>query len=244
MRPFELNTTDFTVLQYLNKMGAMPVSSIAKRADINRTTVFSAIKRLKQKGLIYEVPKKGMSFFMVVDKENIKQQASQKLQAEKIKYQEILEFAEQLDQEKNILNIAPKVAFFEGESGIITLFQKTLTKNAHQSVFLTLDRIPEKTLHFLKNDFIEEKKKKKVFSKVLIPQSDRAKTYSSLDTKDNRETRFVPSDTLFETEIIISGNSVALIDFKEGGIGVLIESKSLSHTLQSIFDLVWKMAQK
>lgn len=244
MRPFELNKTDFTVLQYLNKVGAMPVSSLANRIEINRTTIFSSIKRLKEKGLVYEIPKKGISFFAIVDRENIEQQAAQKLEKEKVKYQKILEFAETLHTEKNTLSIAPKLAFFEGEKGIINLFQKMLTKDAQQSVFLTLDRIPEMTLKFLKTTFIENKKKKNVFSKVLIPYSKRAQMYSSLDKKDNRETRFVPEDSLFETEIIISGNFVALIDFKEGGIGVLIESTNLSTTLQSIFNIVWKMAKK
>ncbi len=240
----ELNNTDFTVLQFLNRMGALPVSSLAKRTDINRTTVFSSVKRLKQKGLIYEIPKKGVTFFAVVEKENIVRQAEEKLKNEQEKFQKILDFTATLEMEKNSLSIAPKVAFFEGEEGIINLFQKTLQKNAEQKVFLTLDKIPEKILHFLKTSFIETKKKKNVFSQVLIPQSERASFYSSLDQKDNRETRFVPENSLFETEIIISNNAVALIDFKEGGIGVLIESEGISKTLTTIFDMLWKISEK
>lgn len=237
-----INSTDFSVLTFLNTMGSLPASSLATRLGKNRTTIFSSLKRLKQKGLIYEIPKKGSTFFAVVEKDTIIQNAKSHLQSEEKKFENIVEFAHSLDLKKNSGGIAPKVAFYEGDEGIISLFQKTLTLGGEQKAFLTLEKIPKKILEYLQVDFIASKKEKKVSSQVLIPRSDRAEKYAKLNSTANRKTRFVDKDSPFETEIIICETAVVLIDFREGGIGVFIESESISKTLRSVFDIIWNNA--
>jgi hypothetical protein len=221
-------------------MGALPASSIASRLGFNRTTVFSSVKRLQEKDLVYALPKKGGTFFSVFDAHQLEHNAKTKLKAEEQRYAQMIEMVKNLEAEKISGGVLPKVAFFEGENGIISLFRKTLIPNTTQKAFLTLEKISPKILHFLQTEFIEEKKKKHVFSQVLIPKTQRTIHYQTLDVESNRETRFVPKSAMFETEIIIGQNSLALIDFREGGLGVYIESTPLSHTLQSVFQLLWE----
>ncbi len=220
-------------------MGALPASSIASRLGINRTTVFSSLKRLQEKDLIYAIPKKGGTFFAVFDSQQLEHNAKTKLKAEEQRCTQMIEMVKNLEQEKVSGGVLPKVAFFEGENGIISLFRKTLVPNTTQQAFLTLEKISPQILHFLQTEFIEEKKAKHVFSKVLIPKTQRTMHYQTLDTESNRETRFVPSSSMFETEIIIGQDSLALIDFREGGLGVFIESRPLTNTLRSVFQLLW-----
>lgn len=234
-----INETDFQIFRFLITMGALPASSLATRLNINRTTIFSSLKRLQEKNLIYAIPKKGGTFFAVYDSHQLENNAKTQLKEQEHQYIQMIEMVKQLEEQKVSGGMLPKVAFFEGENGIISLFRKMLVPNTTQQAFLTLEKIPSKILNFLHSDFIEEKKEKNVFSQVLIPQSERSEHYQRLDTNANRETRFVPPQTKFETEIIIGASSLALIDFKEGGIGVYIESGPLCATMKAAFELLW-----
>jgi len=221
-------------------MGALPASSIASRLGINRTTIFSSLKRLQEKDLVYALPKKGGTFFAVFDANQLEHNTKTKLKAQEQEYSQMIDMVKNLEQEKISGGILPKVTFFEGENGIISLFRKTLVPHSTQEAFLTLEKIPKKILQFLHSEFIEEKKSKHVFSKVLIPKNERSMHYQTLDKQSNRDTRFVQPSFHFETEIIIGSTFLALIDFKEGGLGVYIESVPLANTMKSIFHLCWE----
>lgn len=231
---------DFDLFITLSKSGPLPASNLAIRTGINRTTLFSALKRLQKKGLVYHIPKKSVTFFAAVDLENLISVAKERLRQEEEHVWQMSQFVAQLKKEQKHDSPVPQSAFFEGEEGIIALFKKMLIPNTSQEVFLTLEKIPPRILTYLKKGFTEEKKQKNVFSRVLIPESQRAKEYKSLDRKGNRETRFVPPHTAFETEIIISGSTLAMIDYRQHGMGVFIESTTLSTTLRATFELLWQ----
>lgn len=236
---FDINETDVSVFRILTQMGSLPASSIALRLGVNRTTIFSSLKRLQEKELVHEIPKKGGSFFISLSEEQLQSLSLQKKKERDRQYEDFLQTIPLIYSDQAQGNHLPKVVFFEGEKGIITLFKRSLTISSVQHAFLTLERIPKSILNFLHNDFIIEKKEKGVFSKVLVPKCERSIKYQQLDTHANRVTKLVPEKTLFETEIIISGNTVSIIDFRNGGIGVFIESEYVANTMRSIFFLIW-----
>lgn len=233
---------DLIIFRLLNSLGAMPASSVASRLSMNRTTTFSALRRLVERGLVFEIPKKSGNYFSAVEPDRFLREAEKKVQEEKRRFGLLTEFAKELEQERGREGARPAVSFFEGENGIISLFQKSLLFGPEQSAFLTLEKFPKKVKEYLMNDYIAHKKKNGVKSRVLIPESVRAKKYRSLDFEGSRETRFVPQNTTFETEIILCENSVALIDF-QSLIGVLVESRSIKNTLQSVFEILWKAGE-
>lgn len=234
-----ISAKDFELFRTLLKTGSLPASGIALKMGINRTTIFSALTRLQKKGLVYSVPKKGTTFFAAVDPENLVTTAKRRLQEEEENLWKMSEFVKVLLAERSALVAPPHTAFFEGEDGIIALFRKMLSISPAQEVFLTLEKIPPKILDYLKKDFLLEKKRKKVFSRILIPKSPRAEKYQHSDANGNRETRFVPEKTAFETEIILADSSIAMIDYRDNGMGVFIESAPLANTLRASFELLW-----
>jgi sugar-specific transcriptional regulator TrmB len=236
-----LTDRDYQIFCLLNAYGAMPASTVATRLQMNRTTVFSAMRRLIDKGLVFEIPKKGGSYFSAVEPNDLLRKGQQRVDDEEKRFSLLKTLSKQLEAEKGKAGNRPAVSFFEGENGIIALFQKTLTLGKQQEAFLTLDKIPKAILKYLVDDYIAEKRKQKVQSRVLIPDCPRARKYKTLDFEGNRETKFVPKGTAFETELVCCGDALALIDF-DGPIGVLIESKTIAATFRSTFELVWGMS--
>lgn len=237
-----LSPRDFSIFRLLNSMGAMPASSVAVRLKMNRTTVFSALRRLIEKGLVYEIPRAGGKYFSAVAPREILRQAEERVEEEKRRIPLLSALVEDLSREQGQFGDRPGVSFFEGENGVISLFQKTLSLGTKQEAFLTLEKIPPEILRYLMSEYIAEKKRFGVMSRVLVPAGIRSEKYRQLDEEGNRTTRFVPENTAFETEIILSDSHVALIDF-HAPIGVLIESPSIAVTLRSAFDLLWNSAK-
>lgn len=241
---FGISERDFQIYRLLNAYGAMPASTLATRLKMNRTTVFSALKRLAEKGLVYANPKKSGTLFAAVEPEQILRQRQDDLRREEALIAKLAEATAKLSQEKGLSRNKPSVAFFEGEEGVISLFESTLALSKKQEAFLTLEKIPPRILHYLQGDFIAAKKKQGVFSRVLIPEGERAHKYRALDQAGNRETRLVKAEAPFETEIIIAGTHVALVDFESPCIGVLIESPRIAATMHAVFALVWNAQEK
>ncbi len=235
-----ISERDFGIYRLLNAYGAMPASTIAARLKMNRTTVFSALRRLVERGLVCEIPKKGVTWFAATDAEQIHRQGKEQLQKETDRVQSLHKVVELLNTEKGTGTNRPSVTFYEGEDGIVSLFAQSLTLSKEQCAFLTLEQMPAKILAYLQQEYIEEKLNQDVHSRVLIPDSPRARKYRKLDKDGNRETRLVPSSAEFQTEYIIAEDHVALVDFHPPCIGVLIESPHIAKTMRSVFELVWK----
>lgn len=237
--PLGIAQKDYEIFTLLNELGALPASTVATRLHINRTTAFSALKRLIEKGLVFEVPSSPATLFAAIEPQQIIDKAERDIARQTRELSVLSLFAKELIRKRGRGAAIPQLSFYEGEEGIISLFEKTLSLGKEQCAFLTLEKIPAKILKYLTHDYITQKKKKQVFSRVLVPQSARAKKYAALDESGNRETRFVPKDSPFETEILISGNTIVLFDFR-GPIGVCIESEALANTLKTVFELVWE----
>ncbi len=237
-----ISERDFGIYRLLNSFGQMPASTVATRLQMNRTTVFSALRRLIDKGLVCEIPKKNVTWFAATDAEQIFRQGKERLQEETDRVANLQKIVAVLHQEKGLQSTRPGVTFYEGEEGIISLFAHTLTLSKQQCSFLTLEKLPPKILQYLQTDYIQEKITQHVTSRVLVPESERARKYCQLDSEGNRETRLLPRSTIFETEFVIAKNHVALIDFQTPAIGVLIESTRIAKTMQSVFELVWQNA--
>lgn len=138
--------------------------------------------------------------------------------------------------------LKPRLRMFEGVEAIINLYRMTLRNPGSQKSFLTIKHIPRPLEKFLKETFIEEKSAKKVKSMVLIQDNPRSRKYQALDSKSNRETRLIKNHPFdLESEIILFNTSeIAIIDFNKKIYGILIDSKTLFKTIESIFDCLWE----
>ena len=241
--PLDLPARDFAIFSLLNSLGALPAASVAARLSINRTTVFSALRRLIEKGFVFEIPSTHATLFSAVDPDQILEKSRREMAERERKFSALEVFTRQLSVQRGGGTLRPNFSYFEGENGVIALFEKSLTLGKNQKSFLTLEKIPCKILQYLMSDYIDQKKRNRVQSKVLLPFSKRAVKYATLDCFGNRETRFVPKDSGFETEIVIGEQSVVIFDFR-GPVGVLVESPAVANTLHTVFDLLWASAKK
>jgi len=239
---FDLNEKDIEIYLDLLKHGHTAVSTIAARTHIDRTTAYSAIKRLISKGLIVRTAKKGTAYFTALDPEVFEDKVEHQIEQKEALLRAIKRYTPQMRMMKNKqAEGRPRIQIFEGPEGIISLYEQLLQTSKAQDVFLTVEKMPKDLKRYLTKEFMKHKLKAGVKSRVVVEDSKRAKAYKALDKGANRETKLIPRGTNpFETEIIIGDdNEVAIIDFQDELIGVHIRSRSIRNTMSRIFEMTW-----
>ncbi len=240
------NQKDIQIYLDIFKHGQSYVSSIAGRTGIDRTTVYSVVKRLLKQGIISQTKMNDVRAYMPISAEVFIDKVDRDIDELKAQRKAASLFASELTKLGRKSFLEPKIKIYEGDNGVINLYEQTLKYSGdQQKSFLTIKSIPASLKKFLQQQFIESKKKKNVFSRVLIVDNKVSRNYKELDFKSNRETRLVKKHAfdLYSEIVLYGGKNVAIIDFHQQIYGLVIESETLFKTMEALFDLVWSVSE-
>lgn len=240
LRELEINQKDIDVYIDLIEHGHSAASTIAVRTHIDRTTTYSVLKRLMNKGFIVKSTQNGITRYAALDPDVLEEKIVRDIEEKKRSLKNIQSFLPKIVTIKNQQNPRPSIQIFEGANGVISLYEFMLKNNKKQDAFLTIEKLPAPLKKYLTKDYIKKKVALGVKSRVLVQESARSRAYKKLDHKGNRNTKIIPKDQFpFETEIILGDHHIAIIDFQKELVGALINSKPTCNTLRALFELIW-----
>ncbi|KKS88504.1 MAG: hypothetical protein UV62_C0006G0015, partial [Parcubacteria group bacterium GW2011_GWC1_43_11] len=132
----------------------------------------------------------------------------------------------------------PKVRFFEGKEGVTSIrddILKTKTKFIYQ--FLPLDEsfrsFPQR-----QGDYREKMAKKLVnIRRKTIYHTVKGEVFPKKLGKS--EYKFLSSPH-FNTEIIIYGNKLTMVNAMKKPIGIIVSDANITKTMMLIFEVIWK----
>lgn len=237
-----LNKTDIAVYLDIYKYGQSYASSVATRTGIDRTTVYSALKRLLKRSIIIQTKMKDTLAYMAVSPNVFVDKLDRRLEDIALEKRQAALFVQEMLHIQRRTFLKPRTKIYEGVEAVINLFMQTIQNEGEQKSFLSLQKIPDTLKDFLRKKFIELKVKNKVTSRVLVADGPKAANYQALDARSNRKTKIIkkhPFDVHSEI-ILFNKNEVALIDFHDNVYGVLIESETLFKSMEALFDYIWQ----
>lgn len=239
----KFSKTDVLVYLDIFRYGQSVASTISSRTGVDRTTVYSALKRLLKRGFIIQTRVNEVASYSAVSPEVFIDKLDNKIEDLTNEKKGAMFFVEALKKMQKTSFVQPKIRIFEGAEAIIELYSQTLVGGKTQKSFLTLKHIPNSLKDFLRVKFIKLKKKKGVFSKVLVADTLQAERYKALDNISNRETKIVKGHPFdLHSEIVLFGQKhVAIIDFHQQIYGMVIESETFYKTAETLFDFVWSV---
>ena len=222
------------------ELGQAPAAEIAAHGGVNRATTYVILEELRHKGLISSFEKGKKTVFAAEPPErlfSLFEMEKRRLEENFLGLKKILPDLEKLYE---IRGERPKVRFFEGKNGIVSIREdvlKTKTKYFYQIVPL------DESYRFFPpqpSDHREAMAKK--LSKILRKTIYTTKKGAIFPEKSGRLdfNKYLPNKK-FTTEIVIYGRKVALIAHKNKPIGVIIEDEAVSSTAKVIFELVWDL---
>lgn len=221
------------------ELGPQPASIIAHQAHINRSTTYVILKNLMNKGVVSTFTKNDIKYFNALEPAALLQYIQRNTQ-------ELAKFKKQIEDNIgafkeliNPLSERPKVRFFEGLSGIKTVYEDTLDCGAPIFAFESIDAMPEEVKAYIFNDYIPKRVKQKIPAKSIVIDSQQGRQFKKEDKKSMRESKLVQGKG-FNIEINIYGGKVAFMAYHEAKYtGVIVENKSIADALRFIFHLIW-----
>jgi predicted transcriptional regulator len=214
------------------KSGIAPVSIIAKRCRMNRTTAYVILKKLASRGIAEFFLRKTTRYYSVISPDKLAVLFQQRIDTFKEAIPNIAVLSESFIRR-------PQIAFYEGKEDLRRLYEDYTRSTTEVLNYFH----PEKLYDALGFDFVKGtvrarmKNKKKI--RCILPDTPMARDLFNAQKDENRDVLLVPaSKWRIDVEIILYDDKMCLFSFEED-LGLLIESKDIVSTQKAIFELAW-----
>src|SRR3989344_132432 len=242
LEQFGLSDKEAKVYLACLELGPSTAAQIAQKADVNRATTYVAIESLTKQGLLSSHEKDSKTFFSAEDPAMLKRLLDQQREEVKNKLSSLEELLPGLARMYEYAEEKPKVRFFEGKAGLETIKDEILkTKDKKMEAIFSVDDLSqvfptEETQKYYQRRLAKNIQLKGLYTRSKGPFTDIAKS---------DELRIIPKDKFpITVDITIFSDRIALSSLKGKLVGVILESKEIANTFQSIFDLAWEAAEK
>ena len=213
-----------------------PVSNIAKKSGLERTTAYHHLEKLLKLGLVSTYRNKNTKRFVAENPNKIKGI----IEGQMALVDRYLPELQKISSSKKIASLK----LFEGVEGRKQLAEEEL--NCKEKIVRSLGSVKDlrKSIGG-KLGFTQKRLDKKVFSKCLRPANDEfEKGWIEDQVKELREVKLLPEGTDATGMMFLFDNKISFIaPHEEEGVGFLIESDGLSKTMKSVFDALWKISK-
>ena len=213
----------------------------ASLADLTRITLiprmscYTILRSLLQRGFVDTLIRKKRRYFVAVSPQKI----HDRLMRRTHEFQEVLP---RFERHARAGSVQPRIRFFEGVEGIRAVFRRILDEKRPFFAITCIDDMEAVASDYF-YEFIAQRTKQRLPVKLLTNRTPASLRLKSHDSKELRETRFVPERYRFHTANYISGNMVVLLSLKQKPpTALIIEDPEIARTHAMYFELLWTMA--
>jgi len=222
-------------------IGPASVSQIAREARIRRSTAYLTANKLISDGLILEDHKAYGSRLQTVEPRRLLQIVADRQRRFRRLEIEIEENLPDLQALYKASDIRPKVRLYEGNSGLMQVWQDILSTKGE--ILLWTNQQTENLVFGPQShdQFISERVRKQIPIRVLAVDNQLGKELQKNDSTVFRQTKVLPSGTTFSAETYLYDSKIAMLDYNQDTIGIIIESAPLVTQQKAQFELVWNL---
>jgi sugar-specific transcriptional regulator TrmB len=220
------------------ELGEAPISEVAARAGLVRTTAYDALSRLEQEGLVV-LENRGSKRYVVAEDPTV---LLERLEARR---QMLGELMPQLRSLYNRVKGKPGLRFYEGAEGIRTALWDTLTVTSDPKVLrgiLSMGELSETPGLEEMERFIAARAAKGIWLKVIRSIQKDVEPIWPSSLSDLRDLRYAPTEMVLSMTTFIYDNRVCLISSRRENYGLIIESEEFAAMQRQLFDALWAVA--
>jgi|SRR3989344_5366898 len=222
-----LNDKEAKIYISLLQVGISPVSRIAEKSQIQRTTTYHVLKSLKEKGLVSFIVKDKKTYFEATHPTKL-------INSLKEKEKKINQILPNLIEIKESAINKPKVTLYEGKSGLISILEDILNTKSDFLCYASKDALLKILTYYFPN-FIERRVNLGMRARLILNKKPIAQ----------KLTKYKIIKQNFNTATWIYLNKVAILSLAEREpIGMIIEDKDIANTQKQVFEMMWKKIKK
>ncbi len=218
------------------ELGVASVQDIARLAGLKRTTTYTVLASLIERGVVGKTTVKGKTKYLAEPPEKL-------LSIIKELENDIKKDLPELKAIYNRNEIKPKIIFFEGIEGIKNIFEDTIREKPSEILMWLSDdyfkQLPGYSAEYIKRRVALDMHAKRICTVNSIWHRKNKKH----DSDELSETIAVPKE-LLDTgiEVNIYNNKLAFMNFQEN-LGIIIESKAIADAMRQAYNLSWQGAK-
>ena len=243
LQELDLHPHQVKVYATLLQMGSSNIQEIAAKSEIKRTTAYSILDSLVQKGLVTYAQKGIHRQYSVENPKKIPALLEEKKRKIEEALPELISFY-------NIKSAKPIIRTYEGLEGIKRGFEETIDLKSGEETLvyssygtLNLYSVNKFLREYIK-DYIRRRAERGITQRCIAEDSPDARELKSNDKKDLRITRLVNREKFpFSNQIVIFRNKMFIASYRDL-LGVIIESTEIAKTQRAIFELAWIGAER
>ena len=217
------------------KLGISTAWSIARCANINRTTTYPILSKLEKKWIIKSFEKNKVRYFEAIEPKKLYNMFDDYLKNLKEKLSE-------LEAINNKSSIKPKIYYFEWLDGMKSIYEIE-AKDLPNSVYVFSANV-ERTeweineIRKIRNSIYKKLRDKRPFLKIILNR----------DLKENEKNwnkwKFIKINSQeleIKSTIKIYNNKVIFLSFKKPYTWIVIENEDIAYTMKEIFSFIEKV---
>jgi len=225
------------------ELGPSSVLEVAAKAGVNRPTTYLQIEELKKKGLVSTQKKGKKDLYIGESPEQLEAVVAREKKLLESKQDVIKQTLPELMALFNSAGDRPSVRFFEGKEGLLRMQEEFLKcKNKRILAIANIDNVDELFPNH-PDDYSDRRVQAKIKSRFIY--TSKKGDFIKSAPERLRETRYIPYDQLpFSADVTIFDNKVAVASLHGQIGGLLIEHRSIADSFASLFEFIWKLAEK
>lgn len=228
-----LTNTEAKIYLMLLKSGSSLAGRISRDTGIHRRSVYDAIERLIEKGLVSYIKTNNRKHFQAENPQRF-------VDLLKEKEKNVLAALPELEGLKSIAKETKETTFYRGKLALRSIFDDQIHEGKEILVLGGAENVNEiMGYYFIHYD--RERKKKGIKVKIIFKESVRDSDYiSKIPLAD---LRFIPDKNSSPLAINIYGDKTAIILWTHEPIGILIKEKAIADGYRKYFDMMWENAK-
>ncbi len=233
-----LNTKECQVYLALLAAGASPASLLGRRTGITRSTAQYICQQLVRKKLATRIERNNTFIYTCEPPEKLLYLLQHEQEEIKEKADQVNRIIGVLKRMVNPNTTLPKVQFYEGQEGLIDLYERMLDMRRPIDSFEEEGALTE-LFHEYALEFVRKRVERKIPNRCIAPTGS---PYNVSDPKKFIEVRLIDAKQFpFSCHIKICGDLVGIFSFeKDSPVGIGIWHRNIADNFRLLFDQLWQ----
>lgn len=236
LQQFGLSEKESAVYMASLEIGRATADQLSKHSGVNRSTTYVQIEELMKLGLMSTHEEGKKTYFHPESPDHLQRLFERRRERIEQQEQHLKKIMPDLDALFSNAGERPKVRFFEGKQGLLTMREETLkTKDKELLIASSNDHMEKVFTEEELTRLSKKRSEKNIYPKVMY-----TKTGEDITPVPPIEMKRIDAAKFpFHADVYIYGDTVALASLEGSIVGVIIENKAIANSMRSLFFMAW-----
>lgn len=219
-------------------LGEATITDLAGKVSMPRTSVQSIIEEMHKKGLMNYYLKRRRRYWVAENPEKLMISLKEREAALK-------SIMPELQSKRFAQGGRPIVRVYHGPEEIKLIMENMIDSKKHINAIISWDDWRFFFGDDYVDDFIENRYKHFLRIRLLTPKTPSSISLKERDSRELRQTRFLPTSMDIKNTNFIYDNTFAIISLnKRQPVGIVMEDPDIAHTASLLFESTWAQSSE